>query len=200
MAGHSELDRAGEDGTAVRTTRQRVPRAARVVLAALGGPALAGAVALLLAPAPWGPLTLGGEDGTRTFRYCAAPPSGGDLHDGQVVLDPGPGRTVRVEGVSLLAAHDLRLVEASVAPEQVTPDGTVEIPGTGPGWPPATPGLEPAIGADVGPGAGRRALVLRLRTTGPEPRYSGVRVDYTWKGRARYAVTAGELELRARCS
>lgn len=176
------------------------------MMAALVGPALAGAVTVLLTPTPWGPLVFGGEDASRTSSVCVPRPTAGDLHDGQVVIDPGPGRVIRIDGVRLLSARDLRLVEAALVPEKVMPDGSLQIPGTGPGWPPSEPGLEPATGAHVGSpenagsGAGRRALVLRLRPTGSEPRYSGVRVDYTWEGRARYAVTSIELELKETCS
>lgn len=169
------------------------------IFAVLCGPLLAGVVALMLSPTTHGPLRLGGEDGSRTFSVCIASPGTQDIHDGQAMLDPGQGHVVRLTSVRLLAAHDLTLVKAGLVQEKILPDGTRMLPGTAPGWPPDAPGLQPAVGARIGSGEDRRALTLRLRTTGPHPRYSGIRVDYTWEGRARYAVTANELEVLPRC-
>lgn len=194
----SERARAEEPGAG--PARRRLPRWAQVAAAALGGPVLAGAVALLLAPTPWGPLTLGGEDGTRSFSLCTPIPAGRELYDGQVALDPGAGNDIRIDGVRLLEAGDLQLVEAALAPPTGVSDGSTDVPGLGTGWPPEAQGLEPAVGALVGSGAEPPVLVLRLRATGPNPRFSGARVDYTWQGRARYAVTGEELALKARCS
>lgn len=195
------------DSTVRSTSGDAIARPSRAwplwvsgLLAAAGGPALAAAVAFLLAPTSTGPLTLGGEDASRGPQLCTPLVASQDFHDSQTVLEPTPGRIIRIDQITLLEARDLQLVEAGLLSEQPQPDGSLHLPGTGPGWPPPSTDLTPALGAQVGSGAQRRALVLRLRPTGPQPGYSGVRVDYTWEGRQRYAVFGFELTLRPRCT